>query len=171
MSLLLNQCYANPDSPLWLPVVAPISKFSILSFAGNGTLPASGTFKAGSYTFPTNVNCATLQGWIALTATSPGSTTVSVYLTAGTDTAWTASKATKITGITAGTGTAYIQVDNLQYYSSTPFTTINLMVLNESTPTPNITPTPANGTLTYSTTLPGSRAMVANTGATFVLGG
>lgn len=170
MSLLLNETFASPDIPLWLSTDLATSNVGKLVMGSVTTLPGSGYFTVGSYTFPTAVNSVFLQGWAALANAGTG-TTGTIFLSTSTSSLDT-SKTTALTSITInGSGTTFIQLDNLQYYSATPFTTIYLVVGNATgTTTGNITPTSASGNATYGTSLPLGFALGAG-GSIVVIGG
>jgi hypothetical protein len=136
-----------------------------------GLLINGAYFTVGSYTFPSEVNSVILQGWASIANNGTG-TTGTIFLSTSA-TSLDTSKTTTLTGITINaTGTSYIQLDNLQYYSATPFTTIYLVILNTGgVTTGTLTPTPATGNVTYSTVLPGSWALSSSSGSIVVMGG
>lgn len=171
MSLLINETFASPDIPLWLSTDLVTSNVGKLVMGSPALLIGSAYFTVGSYTFPTAVNSVVLQGWASIANAGTG-TTGTIFLSTSA-TSIDTSKTTALTGITINaTGTTFIQLDNLQYYSATPFTTIYLVVQNTTgTTTGILTPTSASGNATYGTALPLSFSLTSGTGSIVVMGG
>ena len=131
MSLVLCETHANHRVPLWLDTDITKSNVTTLTIIpGPTTLAASSVISIGTITFPSTVTWCSLQGWVGVLN---GNMTLSASAFLSETTVWQSARTPKLTSmLLTGTTINPLLCDNLTYYNPAGFTTLNLVLQNES---------------------------------------
>lgn len=177
MSVLVNESYANPNVPLWLPNTPEVQSSVIVPcvLPSAAIVPPINTGQVlGTFTFPNPVKWVKVYGWINIfTDASVSSETIGCNLYLSPILSSPTSNTSQITGITLSAQTGglnnYVLLDGMTYYNSSGITSLNLMMLatTSHSQTDYMHPTSATGSVAYGasyTANPSSWTLYSGTG-------